>query len=994
MPGSLYGQDIEEGNLPRNTVESIFTELDLTRVPTGLLQDYATDLIALDGFNGSLTNNNYVVMPSLEYIMRTVRTSSVSSTKPFSQVSTIIENMKDNLSETVIPVCVVAYKYNYILPNAVSAGKLQLVNNKPKDVFDNGVWKNPYGERKVVAFSPFVNIVPRNTNLNYKFTGSFFTNLNISTIQFDAGDGLGYRGISPSSQVSVSYSSLGDKDLKLKLTLTNGSIVYSHSHVYVCNPNELMTKGSDEILTSYPYDYSRSFVQGEAKAYITVKYANTNTTGGIKKPLIIVEGFDPVDLCTDQYYDDYYDDKGFFNLCSLYDNGYGASRLASDYDTIFVDWDNSELPIETNALLLKDIITWVNNQNTISSESVLWAMSMGGLIAREALVSMEKSGTLHHVRTFISHDVPYLGVNVPPGLLYIGNDLLHHVWLGALPLSGIASLTSLGGAAIKYLNGVSAQQMLINYITPSFSINHSQYNNLRTKLSQDGFPSLSYNIAISNGGWNSISSGSFLSLDASITTNPEIIVARKRNNSLNQLESFLLYLLQQVFHVSSLQIVARTYPFTAASSPASYLKIYKNKYYPWNPSYSQEIKLHERSKNNPSGLFPLDLAYGSYYQINFYGQDSVSTSAGSYSYDLHYSNSRRFLFVPTTSSLCVGKGLRSLSSTDYTATSFNVADTPFANFLIVPNYLNLHIDSDSTIFDWIYDYQYRYISGPDCPTTNNRTYVLDNWNSSVSWSTSDSNVATINSNGRLTKVSNDLVSVIATITDASSSTITYQKKVLTGIPPFSLTKSCPTGTNHYTVTAQSPTPLSEIPAGAALQYLWGFKDDGSTSIQWQSGSSQPSISFFLTNHGRRVYFKAQNSYYTGTTYNIYCKLMPEPGNPILSPFIVNEEGEFFVDDELDESKDEGVEQGEYSVSYCLSNRVSATLDHIPDSKELLALFLKDDSFVDELHLMKPWGEEPFVIIPVQVMATNGKDEVRKELPMKFIYMENKDICDE
>ena len=50
-------QELEEYPSARNAIESFFSELDLTKVPNGLLQDYSTELASLEQFNGVLTDS-------------------------------------------------------------------------------------------------------------------------------------------------------------------------------------------------------------------------------------------------------------------------------------------------------------------------------------------------------------------------------------------------------------------------------------------------------------------------------------------------------------------------------------------------------------------------------------------------------------------------------------------------------------------------------------------------------------------------------------------------------------------------------------------------------------------------------------------------------------------------------------------------------------------------------------------------------------------------
>lgn len=95
----------------------------------------------------------------------------------------------------------------------------------------------------------------------------------------------------------------------------------------------------------------------------------------------------------------------------------------NDYDIIYVDWKIGTDYIQRNALLLEEIIRWVNNNKEplggIIQPNVIIGQSMGGLIARWALRDMENKGQNHQTRLFISYDSLHQGANVPLGYQYL-----------------------------------------------------------------------------------------------------------------------------------------------------------------------------------------------------------------------------------------------------------------------------------------------------------------------------------------------------------------------------------------------------------------------------------------------------------------------------------------------------------------------------------------------------------------------------------------------
>ena len=119
--------------------------------------------------------------------------------------------------------------------------------------------------------------------------------------------------------------------------------------------------------------------------------------------------------------------------------------------------DNSEA---MQALLQKnDYLTGVGANN-----SILYGYSMGGLISRHALLSLEDSGTQHNVGAYISLDAPHRGAFLPPALeaysrtlnSMIKNDFSKNT-VGAFIREDIKQVVAI-------FNSAAARQMLGIYI--------------------------------------------------------------------------------------------------------------------------------------------------------------------------------------------------------------------------------------------------------------------------------------------------------------------------------------------------------------------------------------------------------------------------------------------------------------------------------------------------------------------------------------------------
>ena len=151
---------IEENPVVRDALDSMFENLDKTKVPTGLLLDYAVDMVDLSYYDGTeLTDENYVDNILLDDILRSIRSAAVLTLPP-----TRGGIPDDALSLTwpwitshSVDMSIAAYKYNYIKTNAIEDGLINYnsVNNKVSTHTRTESGRIRTGKRKS---SPFLQV--------------------------------------------------------------------------------------------------------------------------------------------------------------------------------------------------------------------------------------------------------------------------------------------------------------------------------------------------------------------------------------------------------------------------------------------------------------------------------------------------------------------------------------------------------------------------------------------------------------------------------------------------------------------------------------------------------------------------------------------------------------------------------------------------------------------------------------------------------------------
>lgn len=202
------------------------------------------------------------------------------------------------------------------------------------------------------------------TSVTFNFMSEdLHTNINGVSMNFDAGDGQGFRTVTFGTPVYVFYDDYGEVELKFRFTITGGVTINTHSILLV---EPIPTRP----MSNHPTD-SFTVSWNNLSAKVSVKYQNNS--GPSKSPFIIAEGFDPYDLI----------DLGI-NGSTTFSNFYTynlPSYVKNNFDIYYIDWINYQADIRDNAELLKNIIRQINSGKHslgLTGKNVLMGQSMGG----------------------------------------------------------------------------------------------------------------------------------------------------------------------------------------------------------------------------------------------------------------------------------------------------------------------------------------------------------------------------------------------------------------------------------------------------------------------------------------------------------------------------------------------------------------------------------------------------------------------------------------
>lgn len=824
--GVLYAQSVSVSSI-KTQLDAMFSGLDKTKVPTGFLWDTAVNLVDSEAYNGSaLTDSNYVSLSIMGDMLQSINSASVGADTI--NVQAALQRIQNQSTASNQLVGILFQPYNYIVENALTDNLIDYSNGIVSDVYQGGVWQNPYGEDVLFGFTiGNSGVVGQNTTFTITNIDSLSTQT-FQNIQFDPGDGNGYRNVSLNGTISVVYPETGCAETRLKVTV-DGHIYQSHGLINIVDSYAPHQSG---VHSSPEYTYAEKSVLFQGLSY-KARIVYKNSVSFSKRPLIVSEGFDPWRLDPKSSSNDF---SGFTNIESLVDKGPGRT-LFNSYDVFYVDWYDCGADIRANAEVLKEVIRWVNDHNQSGEPNIVLGQSMGGLIARYALRDMELEGESHNTTLFISHDVPYVGANVSPGFLFLYrdlNDLTDNllIQLGAF----LFSKHSREFFEFRRLGSYqSVKQLLHNYVDDTWNYNNVEFYALQNELSLMGFPQGDKahpieNIAIVNGGTTASGATSFYVpgdklLDADISVSTTFLS--------ETLLTFLSYLAIKkgipfiwAPGKSTIHSTYDIYPYFTNNSLIAKSKVTFTKKFLWLADVV--FTLNDKRHYSPASGVALDAVASSIYELKNLTIDTeidTTHTTWMYSFTANISAKDSLMFVPIASAMAMPNDYRRDFMSDLPTPK---VDTPFDSFILPPSAKD-HIEFFSDVSLWLNTVVNNQLSGPDIVCSSDSFSIVGPDSASFSWSTSNSSVATIDSNGQLTTINDGIVDVIAR-KDYGKSVITKRKRILAGMPKMVL--DCSSTDDGYTVTADFVSDavkefVMTTPLKDSLRYKWQLVTDDS-----------------------------------------------------------------------------------------------------------------------------------------------------------------------
>ncbi len=218
----------------------------------------------------------------------------------------------------------------------------------------------------------------------------------LTALTLDPDDGGGPRPLQPGVSLAVSYPATGVRTLTLNARLADGRTLTARTVLDVKRLATPEPTATWSITASEPW--GGQVAGGQAYLYLA-----PGRTAPVN-PVVVVEGFD---------LDNSMDWPVLYDL--LNQQNMLEDLRTEGFDAVVLDFNEATEPIQRNAFVLTELLAQVEAAAPGHAQ-VLIGASMGGLVARYALLQLEDQGSGHQVRTYLSFDSPHGGANIPLGL--------------------------------------------------------------------------------------------------------------------------------------------------------------------------------------------------------------------------------------------------------------------------------------------------------------------------------------------------------------------------------------------------------------------------------------------------------------------------------------------------------------------------------------------------------------------------------------------------
>ncbi len=448
--------------------DSLSTGLIPARIPYGVLYDRVYNWNELDTWNTGDTTS----LARLYQAWYDAEQSVIDSTQRPHRYDAMRKLTQQQINQNKLPLLMVDYRFAYFDSTASDDGRLTINNGR---LIENNN-ASPYLTKQIAIAGIAQEKLFANKTYTIQYDTALLHNNTLQTMQSiiitNVTTGATYNLSTTGTAQTILFTQAGINTLKYSITLSGGTNYINYQTVHVAGTNGATATLSPTgplcdplhyiIESAIPFKGYDETVATNSYADYHIYYHTQNPPSNdcervLRKPIIIMDGFDPQDSR---------DFKKIYNDQLKYNNNGIDIKLGDDlrdkgYDVIILNFpklgsvirdgtgtDLFKIPtavkvngttqtidkegrdggtdyMERNAFLLVQLIQNINitlARNGSTEKLVIIGPSMGGQISRYALAYMEKQQSLgvpnmnHNTRLFLSFDSPNDGANIPVAL--------------------------------------------------------------------------------------------------------------------------------------------------------------------------------------------------------------------------------------------------------------------------------------------------------------------------------------------------------------------------------------------------------------------------------------------------------------------------------------------------------------------------------------------------------------------------------------------------
>lgn len=411
LPTVAQETDLSEEEF-KQKIDSVFEHVDMTSVETGILIEHGFNLLDPNVFNGQKPDSVYSnkeIMKALYAGLYDSRVNDYFSLEDTDSTFSKIDNAKN--------ISILFLAYNRFKDYMFKSGDIYWENGQLKKT-NNSKWENLFdydfcfavalGEDEFVGKDVTIPINVDNLLNN--------TMSRISQIDVKADDGT-YEKVALNTDWKHTFSQLGEHWLTFRVLFYDGFLMECRTPIMLLEQNSQHLPPIDKPIETYT---EIAADEEQSGGELQVIYLNKEKTSGkFIRPLVIAGDINLSGLLTGNA-------STSFDLKTIASGSIGTkiNELSQIYDIIYLKYNNDTDDLLRNGKLLRKALQIVNNNRfSVSDDTYVVGLGVGGVIARIGINMMESEGENHRVCKFIAVNSPFRGVNIPLAL----QGLIRHI---------------------------------------------------------------------------------------------------------------------------------------------------------------------------------------------------------------------------------------------------------------------------------------------------------------------------------------------------------------------------------------------------------------------------------------------------------------------------------------------------------------------------------------------------------------------------------------